>query len=52
MRLSVFIFNCILLLSHIAAQWQAYLLSYLLLSKDGYKTGKYNFQIDLGLTDF
>lgn len=48
MRGSTIFYNIVLLLSHISAQWQAYLPSYMLTDKGPY----YNFQKDLGLTDF
>mmetsp|Transcript_14346 Transcript_14346/g.18107 ORF Transcript_14346/g.18107 Transcript_14346/m.18107 type:complete len:134 (+) Transcript_14346:73-474(+) len=48
MRLIVIVYNLILLASHISAQWQAYLLGYLQVDKGPY----YNFQKDLGLSDF
>jgi len=48
MKPAVIFYNIVLLLSHISAQWQAYLLAYLQVDKGP----KYNFQKDLGLSDF
>ena len=49
MKCIVIFYNIVLLLSHLTAQWQAFLLSYLLIENKG---SEYNFQKDLGLTDF
>ena len=49
MELKVWFFNIVLLLSHISAIWQAYLLAYLLIEDQG---AEYNFQKDLGISDF
>ena len=56
MKPKVLFYNIVLLLSHISAQWQAYLLAYLQVKKGPDGTTQplsyYNFQEDLGMTAF